>query len=67
MLGIGRYAEAGSDLLTVHRQFCQNLAVTLDWIRFSGVRAGLVVELGDRLSVEELHLDLVDRLLVNGH
>jgi len=63
---IGRYAEAGSNLLTVHRQFCHDVALTLDHIRASGARAGLVVELGDPLSVEKLHLDLVDRLLVMG-
>ena len=61
---IGRYAEAGSNLLTVHRRFCDDVAITLDQIRSSGARAGLVVELGDPLSVEELHLELVDRLLV---
>lgn len=63
---IDRYAEAGSNLLTVHRRFCQNVACTLNQIRSSGARSGLVVELGDPLSVEELHLDLVNRLLVMG-
>ena len=43
-----------------------DVAITLDQIRSSGARAGLVVELGDPLSVEELHLELVDRLLVMG-
>jgi ribulose-phosphate 3-epimerase len=64
---IDRYARAGSNLLTVHRRFCDDVAITLDQIRSSGARAGRVVELSDRLSVEELHLDLVDRLLVDGH
>jgi ribulose-phosphate 3-epimerase len=63
---IGRYAEAGSNLLTVHRRFCQDVAVTLDRIRSSGAGPGLVVELGDPLSIEDLHLDLVDRVLVMG-
>jgi Ribulose-phosphate 3 epimerase family len=35
---IDRYAEAGSNLLTVHRRFCQNVAVTLNDIRSSGAR-----------------------------
>jgi ribulose-phosphate 3-epimerase len=63
---IDRYAQAGSNLLTVHRRFCHDVALTLNQIRSSGARAGLVVELGDPLSVEDLHLDLVDRLLVMG-
>jgi pentose-5-phosphate-3-epimerase len=63
---IDRYAEAGSDILTVHRQFCQNVSAALKQIRSRGVQAGLVVELSDPLSIEELHLDIVDRLLVMG-
>ena len=63
---VDRYAEAGSNLLTVHRQFCHKVSITLQQIRSRGVHAGLVVELGDPLSVEDLHLDIVDRLLVMG-
>jgi ribulose-phosphate 3-epimerase len=63
---IDRYAEAGSDLLTIHRQFCQDVSATLKQIRLRGARAGLVVEIRDPLSREELHLDVVDRLLVMG-
>ena len=63
---IDRYAQAGSNLLTVHRRFCHDVAVTLDQIRSSGAQSGLVVELGDPLSVGDLHLDLVDRILVMG-
>jgi ribulose-phosphate 3-epimerase len=63
---IDRYTKAGSNLLTVHRRFCQDVAVTLDRIRSSGAGPGLVVELGDPLSIEDLHLDLVDRVLVMG-
>ena len=63
---VDRYAEAGSNLLTVHRQFCHDVSITLKQIRSRGVHAGLVVELGDPLSMEDLHLDIVDRLLVMG-
>ena len=63
---IDRYAEAGSNLLTVHRQFCNDVSASLNQIRSRGAQAGLVVELGDALSIEELHLDTVDRLLVMG-
>jgi ribulose-phosphate 3-epimerase len=63
---IDRYAAAGSNLLTVHRHFCRDVSETLRHIRSRGVRAGLVIEIGDPLSIEELHLDLADRLLVMG-
>ena len=63
---IDRYAEAGSNFLTVHRQFCGQVTATLKQIRSCGIHAGLVVEISDPLSFEELHLDIVDRLLVMG-
>jgi ribulose-phosphate 3-epimerase len=63
---IDRYAEAGSNLLTVHRKFCRDVSATLLQIQSQGVQAGLVVELGDSLSIKELHLEVVDRLLVMG-
>jgi ribulose-phosphate 3-epimerase len=63
---IGRYVQAGSNLLTVHRRFSHDVAATLDQIRSSGAQSGLVVELGDPLSAGDLHLDLVDRILVMG-
>ena len=63
---IDRYAEAGSNLLTVHRQFCPDVSATLIHIQSQGAQAGLVVELGDSLSIKELRLEIVDRLLVMG-
>ena len=63
---VDRYAQAGSNLLTVHRRFCHDVSITLKQIRSRGVHAGLVVEIGDPLSIEDLHLDIVDRLLVMG-
>jgi ribulose-phosphate 3-epimerase len=63
---IDRYADAGSNLLTVHRKFCRDVSATLVQIRSRGAHAGLVVELKDPLSIQELHLDDVDRLLVMG-
>lgn len=63
---IDRYCDAGSDLLTVHRRFCRDLPAALSQIRGRGVKAGLVVELGDLITAEALHLDAVDRLLVMG-
>ena len=48
---IDRYAQAGSNLLTVHRGFCHDVAITLNQIRSSGAQSGLVVELGDPLRL----------------
>jgi ribulose-phosphate 3-epimerase len=61
-----RFAESGSDMITVHRRLCSDVRATLSKIREFGKKAGLVVELGDPIEAENLHLDLTDRLLVMG-
>ncbi len=63
---IDRFADAGADFITVHRQFCRDLPRALAQIRARGARAGLVVELRDGLTAEDLQLGSVDRLLVMG-
>jgi ribulose-phosphate 3-epimerase len=63
---IERFAESGSDIITVHRPLCSDVRATLSKIRELGKKTGLVVELGDQSDAENLHLDLVDRLLVMG-
>jgi ribulose-phosphate 3-epimerase len=61
-----RFAESGSDMITVHRRLCSDVRATLAKIREFGKKAGMVVELGDPIDAENLHLDLTDRLLVMG-
>lgn len=61
-----RFAESGSDRITVHRRLCSDVRATLSKIREFGKNPGLVVELGDPIDAENLHLDLTDRLLVMG-
>jgi ribulose-phosphate 3-epimerase len=61
-----RLAAAGSDILTIHRSLCPDVRATLERIRKLGKKAGLVVELNDPVDLANLHLDLVDRLLVMG-
>jgi ribulose-phosphate 3-epimerase len=61
-----RFAESGSDMITVHRRLCSDVRATLSKIREFGKKAGLVAELGDPIDAENLHLDLTDRLLVMG-
>jgi ribulose-phosphate 3-epimerase len=59
-------AAAGSDILTIHRSFCPDVRATLGRIRKLGKKAGLVIELREPVDAANLHLDLVDRLLVMG-
>ena len=61
-----RLAAAGSDMLTIHRSLCPDVRATLKSIRKLGMKAGLVVELTDPIDLANLHLELVDRLLVMG-
>lgn len=53
-------------LSLVHRQSCRDVSTRLSQVRSRGVHAGLVVEIGDPLSIRNLHLDFVDRFLVMG-
>jgi ribulose-phosphate 3-epimerase len=63
---IERFAEAGSDIITVHRTLCSDVRATLSKIRKFGKKAGLVIELYDQIDADNLHLDLTDRFLVMG-
>lgn len=60
---IDKIADAGADVITVHRQFCKDLPATLAHIRARGLQAGLAVELLSGLSVEEVPVSSLDRAL----
>jgi ribulose-phosphate 3-epimerase len=63
---IPRLADAGADMLTVHRHLCRTVGESLVAIRSRGVKAGLVVELNDEINSEWLNFEKVDRLLLMG-
>ena len=61
---ISAFAEAGADWISVHQEACVHLHRTLEAIKSSGCRAGVVIN--PATPVETLHevLELVDFVLV---
>jgi ribulose-phosphate 3-epimerase len=61
---LGRWVEAGCELVIVHAEACRHLHRTLAAIRDSGARAGVALNPATPLTAVEYVLDLVDLLLV---
>ncbi len=61
---IPRFAEAGSDILTVHIETCPKISETLKLIRSFGVRAGLTLNPGTPFLSIENYLGEIDFLIV---
>ncbi len=61
---LGRWVEAGCQLVIVHAEACRHLHRTLSAIRDSGARAGVALNPATPLTAVEHVLDLVDLLLV---
>ncbi len=61
---IESFAEAGSDLLTIHAETCPNLKQTLSQIRQHGIKAGVALNPETPLSSIEPILDKIDLLLI---
>ena len=63
---LGRMADAGATLVTVHPASTSDLAHTLADIADRGARPGLALELADPLDLAATHVEAVDRILVMG-
>lgn len=61
---IEKFAEVGSNLLTVHAETYPNLERILDQIRQQGVKAGVALNPKTPLSSVETALDKIDLLLI---
>ena len=58
------FADAGSDIITVHLESCKNVLETLEKIKSRGIKAGIVIK--PKTPVSELipYLHLVDMILL---
>lgn len=61
---IRRFAEAGSDIITVHYEACGDVARALEEIRACGCRCGLSISPETPVSAVYPYLDLVDLVLI---
>ena len=63
-LYIEQYKNAGSDLITVHKEVCEHLDKTLTSIKNTGCKAGVSINPGTDISGLEHVLDKIDLILV---
>ena len=61
---IEHYKNAGSDIITVHKEVCGHLDKTLSSIKNSGCKAGVSINPGTDISGLEYVLDKIDLILV---
>ncbi len=61
---IEQYKNAGSDIITVHKEVCGHLDKTLSSIKNSGCKAGVSINPGSDISGLEYVLDKIDLILV---
>ena len=61
---IEQYKNAGSDIITVHKEVCGHLDKTLSSIKNTGCKAGISINPGTDISGIEYVLDKIDLILV---
>jgi ribulose-phosphate 3-epimerase len=61
---IEQYKNAGSDIITVHKEVCRHLDKTLSSIKNTGCKAGVSINPGTDISGLEYVLDKIDLILV---
>ncbi len=61
---IEQYKNAGSDIITVHKEVCGHLDKTLSSIKNTGCKAGVSINPGTDISGLEYILDKIDLILV---
>lgn len=61
---IDKFIDAGSDIITIHLESCDNVSDVLKYIKSKGIKAGIVIK--PKTPVSELlpYLPLVDMILI---
>lgn len=63
-LYIDNFISAGADIVLVHPSTCSSVKDTLNSIKAQGVKAGLVVNPDEKLSIVEPYFSEMDQLLI---
>ena len=61
---VDAFADAGSDVITVHIESCDNFRETLEYIRSKGIKAGAVMKPATPVSALKEYLPLIDMILI---
>lgn len=61
---IDAFIDAGSDIITIHVESCDNVDETLKYIKSKGIKAGLVIKPDTPVSAVAPYLQLIDMILI---
>ena len=61
---VDAFADAGSDVITVHIESCDNFRETLEYIRSKGIKAGALIKPATPVSALKEYLPLIDMILI---
>ena len=61
---VDAFADAGSDVISVHIESCDNFRETLEYIRSKGIKAGAVIKPATPVSALKEYLPLIDMILI---
>ena len=61
---VDAFADAGSDVITVHIESCDNFRETLEYIRSKGIKAGAVIKPATPVSALKEYLPLIVMILI---
>ena len=61
---VDAFIAAGSDIITIHLESCDNVEETLKYIKSKGIKAGLVIKPATPVSDLEKFLSLIDMILI---
>lgn len=61
---VDAFVNAGSDMITIHVESCENVEETLKYIKSKGIKAGLVIKPATPVSAVEPYLAIIDMILI---
>ena len=61
---VDAFVNAGSDIITIHVESCDNVEETLKYIKSKGIKAGIVIKPATPVSSVEPYLSLIDMILI---
>ncbi len=61
---VDAFVDAGSDIITIHLESCDNVTETLSYIRSKGVKNGIVIKPATPVEALREYLPLVDMILI---
>ncbi|MBQ8254143.1 MAG: ribulose-phosphate 3-epimerase [Clostridia bacterium] len=61
---IDAFVDAGSDIITIHLESCDNVRETLEYIKSKGIKCGVVIKPKTPVSAVKEYLPIIDMILI---